>query len=442
MYRRAVGRTVWAVALCALGCASSSASVTLPVADVPDVPDVPPVDTGPNLDDPTVRVACPPGQGDPCGPGRHCIAVGPGFLGLCVRDGARGGLCRQSETLPCDESIRCMEGWCARNEHFGPRTRCSGVLCALDEGCVEVLGALQCLRHGAAGGYCRQVGSACDPGSTCDGAGNNRSRCGTELGLGERCAATGRALSFCGAGLACVALDGGATGVCTPIGGEGAPCIAGASCLSGLECQIPVGLPTARCVRALRPGDVCDNVTRGSVRCAQGSNCVGTPTGRCVPDGAYTGQCRVEPPRCDAELRCHRDAPVCVTVREAGQPCDAGSRTHDCADETSCASVDGASRCVPDGARGGRCRTSLSPCDGALACSASLRCVTVIPVGARCEEANSTTEACARGASCVGAAGEAVCVRDGSLGGLCWSGECDEGLVCAEDAFPPQCVRP
>ncbi len=358
------------MALCALGCASSTAaSVTLPATDVPDVPDVPvvPVDTGPNLDDPTVRVECPPGQGDPCGPGRHCIAIGPGFLGLCVRDGARGGLCREG-VIPCDESIACMEGWCARNEHFGARTTCSGALCALDEGCVELLGELRCVRHGGAGGYCRQAGSACDADLTCDDAGNNRSRCGRSLGPGERCVATGSATTYCASGLACVAAsEGAATGVCVPIGDEGAPCIAGATCRAGLECQIPVGLTHTRCVRARRPGESCDNVTRGAARCGQGSNCIGSPAGLCVPDGAHTGQCRVTEPRCDAGLRCNRDAPVCSVIRAEGQPCDASSRDHDCVAGTSCVALAGTTTCARDGTLGGACLPFLQ-CDEGLVC--------------------------------------------------------------------------
>ena len=315
----------------ALGVGACSASATATRAP-------PEVDAGPMdvveefivdpLDDPMTRVACPPGLGDPCGPGRHCIAVGPGILGLCVRDGSRGGLCRDA-IIACDEDLPCEMQWCAQNQHFGPRTRCGARSCGLNEGCVELDGRLQCVTHGRAGAYCRQGGgNPCDPGLTCDNVGDNRSRCGGPLGPGDTCVLSGRSTSFCAGDTFCVGdVAGGARfGTCRPLGSLGSRCRAGDVCDAGLECQLPVASAQLVCLRPVPAGEPCDAVTPGSARCSAGTACIG---GLCLTDGARLGMCRGTDvpgvPRCDAGLICHRErvtwrAPArCTSARWNGR---------------------------------------------------------------------------------------------------------------------------
>ncbi len=313
------------------------------------------------LDDPMTRVDCPPGLGDPCGPGRHCIAVGPGNLGLCVRDGSRGGLCRD-DTLACDEDIQCIEGWCGRNQHFGPRTRCGSRQCGLNEGCVGLDGRLQCVTYGQAGAYCRQnTATTCDPGLTCDNIGDNRSRCGGPLGVGDACVLSGRSTSFCAGDTVCVGdvLGGARYGVCRPIGSLGARCRAGNLCDAGLECQLPVASAQLTCLRPVPVGQPCDVMTPGSPRCSVGATCLG---GLCTLDGTFLAMCRgTDVPgvsRCDAGLICHRSRVTCVRPIAAGFACTGEETERDCDVETTCVIQSGVRQvCVPDGTLGGRCRT-------------------------------------------------------------------------------------
>jgi hypothetical protein len=253
------------------GCASSVAVAPAPRDAGPEVMsvDVPPDP----LDDPMTRIDCPPGRPDPCGPGRHCIAVGPGILGICVRDGARGGLCRRS-AIGCDEGIPCLEQWCEQNNHFGLRTTCGDRRCGLNEGCVEIDGALRSVTFGEPGGYCRQdVASveSCAPGLQCDGVGNNRSRCGRPIPLGGACDPASSGISYCEGEAACVGAVG--AGVCQPLGSTGAPCRANSSCDPGLDCQLPVARTGVVCLRAVARGETCNVVAAGSARCARGLSC-------------------------------------------------------------------------------------------------------------------------------------------------------------------------
>jgi len=340
------------------------------------------------LDDPMTRVQCPPGLGDPCGPGRHCIAVGPGVLGLCVRDGSRGGLCRDA-VIACDEEISCVEQWCAQNQHFGPRTRCGARQCGLNEGCVELDGRLQCVAHGRAGAYCRQGGErACDPGLTCDNVGDNRSRCGGPLGPGDTCVLSGRSTSFCAGDTVCVGdtLGGARFGTCQPLGSLGARCRAGNLCDAGLECQLPIASAQLTCLRAVPAGQACDAVTPGSARCTAGTSCIG---GLCLPDGGRLGMCRSGDvpgvPRCDAGLICHRQWVTCVPPLATGAVCTVGDRERDCVPDTSCELSPGGRRvCFPDGVLGGRCRTPTM--ERPFFCEAGLECVARGRTGSYCEE--------------------------------------------------------
>ena len=352
-----------------VACASSAGVAPAPRDAGPEV--MAPVDVPPDpLDDPMTRVDCPPGRPDPCGPGRHCIAVGPGFLGLCVRDGARGGLCRRS-AIGCDEGIPCLDQWCEQNNHFGPRTTCGDRRCGLDEGCVEIDGALRCVAFGAPGGYCRQgaasVGS-CAPGLQCDGVGNNRSRCGRPIPLGGSCDPASSGVSYCEGAAACVARA--ASGVCQSLGTTGAPCRADSSCDLGLDCQLPVARTRIACLRSVARGEACNVVEPGSPRCARGLSCAVSdrdPAGVCQPDGAYLALCRERSPECDGALRCHPEFTVCSTVLAVDDPCVPGSNRTTCARNVSCVSLEGLTRCRPDGTLGSRCAAGV-------ACNPGLRC--------------------------------------------------------------------
>lgn len=362
------------------GAAACSASATAtrarPEADAGVVEDVV-VDP---LDDPMTRIDCPPGSADPCGPGRHCIAVGPGFAGICMRDGARGGLCRD-DSIACDEDIECLNGWCAQNQHFGPRTRCGARFCGLNEGCVELDGRLQCVTHGRAGAYCRQAApSVCDTGLTCDDVGNNRSRCGGPLGPGDTCVLAGRTTSFCAGDTVCAGDPSGGTrfGTCRPMGSERARCRAGNVCDPGLECQLPVASAQLTCLRPVPAGGACSAVTPGSARCTAGTTCLG---GACVPDGARSGMCRGEAPRCDAGLICHRDRVTCVIPVPEGAMCSVGERDRDCVPDTTCEPQPaGRPVCFPDGVLGGRCRTPTR--ERPFFCDPGLECITRKGTGA------------------------------------------------------------
>lgn len=365
------------VAALALGACASSATATRERAalDAGAVIDVIEEVVEDPLDDPNLRVDCPPGRGDPCGPGRHCIAVGPGSLGLCVRDGSRGGLCRD-DGLPCDEAIACVDNWCARNEHFGARTLCGARRCGLNEGCVEVDGQLRCLAYGGAGAYCRQgVPDRCDAGLSCDRPDDNRGRCGGPLGPGQTCSLTGRSTSFCAGDTACAGPPTAVRGVCRRLGQEQARCRADNTCDPGLECQLPIGGATLTCFRAPGPGERCDLVTAGSPRCASGLTCV---AGTCRPDGSRDSACRPaevgELARCDPGLACHRARLVCVTALPPGAACSARANDVECPAGSSCEGETLATTCVTLGTRGGRCRAAMGSapvCDPGLSCVVS-----------------------------------------------------------------------
>jgi hypothetical protein len=349
----------------AVACASSAGVAPAPRDGAVLAPVDVPVDP---LDDPMTRVECPPGRPDPCGPGRHCIAVGPGFLGVCVRDGARGGLCRLS-TLACDEEIPCVDMWCEQNNHFGPRTRCGARFCGLNEGCVELDGALGCVTFGGPGGYCRQFGPPCEPGFQCDDRGNNRSRCVRPIPVGGQCSVAAAGVDVCEGGAACVLEGAGA--VCRAVGTERAPCRANATCDPGLECQLPAGATSTLCLRPVLQDQRCDVISVGAPRCAGGLSCAlrdGATVGVCRPDGSLLANCRERAPQCDLDLRCHPAFRVCSAILREGAACSPSTNGSVCVEGASCMNSANGLRCLVDGAAGGQCRLREQPCDPGLRC--------------------------------------------------------------------------
>lgn len=322
------------------------------------------------LDDPATRLECPPGAPDPCGPGRHCIAVGPGFQGVCVRDGARGGLCRDGR-LRCDEDIACVDRWCERGGERGPRTRCGARQCGLGEGCVELSGVLQCVAYGATGGYCREAGARCDPGLRCDEVGDQRSRCGRPLREGTACYVGERTGDFCADDTVCV--GDGALGRCAARGQEGTPCRADGTCAAGLDCQLPTGTETTRCLRPVGQGGRCELRAAGAPRCAAGLGCASADgvVGTCLPGGVFGGPCLDRSPPCDDGLGCHPEGRRCVVTVPAGSLCAGTAAT--CVEGSGCVPLRGTMYCIRDGDRDGRCRRSAMPCDAGLRCVAEVR---------------------------------------------------------------------
>ncbi len=242
---------------------------------------------------------------------------------------------------------------------------------SLNEGCVEIDGALRSVTFGEPGGYCRQdVASveSCALGLQCDGVGNNRSRCGRPIPLGGACDPASSGISYCEGEAACVGAVG--AGVCQPLGSTGAPCRANSSCDPGLDCQLPVARTGVVCLRAVARGETCNVVAAGSARCARGLSCAVADRGAegvCQPDGAYLALCRARSPQCDGALRCHPEFTVCSTVLEVDAPCVPTSNRTTCARDVSCVSIGGVTRCRPDGTLGSRCLRGV-------VCNAGLRC--------------------------------------------------------------------
>lgn len=351
----------WIMAVAgALALTGACASSVVDTRAAPDAT-VPPPDP---LDDLTLRVDCPPGMPDPCGPGRHCIAIGPGVLGICVREGSRGGLCRLGD-LPCDEGIACVMQWCDRNNHFGPRTVCDTRSCGLGEGCVAVDGRLRCVAYGAAGGYCRDVGAPCDTGLRCDAVGDHRSRCGAPIPLGGACNPS-LGTEFCLGDAVCV--GAAMSGTCRRRGVEGVACRVDGTCDDGLECQFPVRETRAVCLVPIREGAVCSPTDPGAPQCERGTNCVNGNMGpRCARDGTLDAMCRGNEPACDDGLVCRRSTRLCVTPRPAGSFCVVEDA--DCAVGARCIALSlRAAFCMADGAVGGACRDGSAPCDAGLVC--------------------------------------------------------------------------
>lgn len=175
-----------------------------------------------------------------------------------------------------------------------------------------------------------------------------------------------------------------------------------------------------RRVAAPPRGEACDERSP----CAPTSACVDRV---CVPRGGPWATCDLADPPCAEGLRCERSRVSemsyrCVTLVEPGAWCGGGES---CGAEASCAAV--ARQCTRDGALGGRCRASSSPCDAGLACSLGT-CLRVVNRGDACH----ALTVCPEGTGCIAVGDDARCVAPGDLFGPCREGEnaCEEGLRC------------
>ncbi len=124
-----------------------------------------------------------------------------------------------------------------------------------------------------------------------------------------------------------------------------------------------------------------------------------------------------------------------------GALCDPNLRRDVCAVGSSCEGqgyVQEESRCVPDGARFGRCRIVGAPCDRDLACDGrpghvASRCVPTTM--SACSVATARLWTCPQGTCVLGASGP-ECAVDGAWMGRCREGStpCAAGLICSESA--------
>ncbi|MBI5513151.1 MAG: hypothetical protein HY909_05240 [Deltaproteobacteria bacterium] len=168
-----------------------------------------------------------------------------------------------------------------------------------------------------------------------------------------------------------------------------------------------------------------------------------------LPPGVRGSVCRVGDAgsACDPGLTCSTTTPselspgTCLGAAAPGDPCGEDLR---CAPGSTCggSAPGSAPRCLPDGALGGRCRLSGSPCDAGLACTQRAPsagypgvCRPSVGVGAGCDPSGEAT-ACEAGASCVTVAMDprrSECVALGVRGGHCRAGmsPCAAGLACS-----------
>lgn len=139
--------------------------------------------------------------------------------------------------------------------------------------------------------------------------------------------------------------------------------------------------------------------------------------------------------------------------RPVGAICDLNQNFDTCAPDSECVNNrestdtrESNARCVPYGARLGRCRlNSAAPCDPGLACTdfpgrRRAVCVPGVAVGEECH----ATE-CVEGA-CSPVSGAWRCVRDGAFQGRCrrTGAPCDAGLACSGDVWlwSSRCMPP
>jgi hypothetical protein len=212
---------------------------------------------------------------------------------------------------------------------------------------------------GTEGAACRPVLLTCDPSLVCNG-----SQCLRPLPLGSPCSSG----TLCAAGSRCSAVVDGRR--CIADGADGGACRApttGGGCDPGLVCaSVLFGQPV--CSPARPVGSPCNTLSPG---CAEGAWCqilLGDP--RCVADGALQGRCRPSGSACDVGLTCV-DSLFCMTLLAAGAACSPSDQSRNCGPDADCLRVSGADRCVPQGARNGRCRAGA--CDAGLTCRSS-RC--------------------------------------------------------------------
>ncbi|MDB4931882.1 MAG: hypothetical protein JWM10_4366, partial [Myxococcaceae bacterium] len=171
-------------------------------------------------------------------------------------------------------------------------------------------------------------------------------------------------------------------GVCRPFGSERAPCRADATCDPGLDCQLTNGATAVVCLRPVLAGQRCDVAAFGAPRCARGLSCAlrdGATAGLCQPDGSHLALCRGAAPPCDPGLRCHPDFRVCAMTLSLGTACVPATNVFTCVEGASCGNTADGLRCLADGSRGGRCRTSEEPCEPGLRCE--LRATPPVCVG-------------------------------------------------------------
>lgn len=374
----------------------------------------------------------------PCGEGHYCVALGGGAVS-CIASGARDGMCRLDQSVPCDDGLICALERCVpllgdgaacpripgRSGVCGP-----GLACSPPGGCVPGSPSCAWPEGSNLDGTCRASAPAgtlhgdCrrspDGGARCEGALScepSTLRCAAVVSPGERCEALTR---LCPAGTVCAF---GSAPRCQASGGRGQPCRRAVTdlCDAGLVCG-PTG-----CQPVARDGEACELADGG--RCENGTQCLAGAEG----------------------------TPRCTRVGIVGRPC-AGSSRDQCAQGAACvrgecvaALAEGAA-CPADGAPCGegmgcgpgvasprvcrRLRTLGAPCGAGFDCGRGLvcqgECVPLRYAGEACDPA-TRTDRCEQGFTCEG--GRCRAPRDGEP---CASGRCAEGLRCIRD----QCVRP
>jgi hypothetical protein len=373
-----------------------------------------------------VGAACDPARTlNVCTTGATCVTT----LGAsrCVVDGAREGRCRMGR-FACGAGLGCnTSAFCVSGIPLGAKCDPTGTLgvCVSGSTCRRTQDASRCLADGTRGARCRESGSRCDAGLTC----NINGVCLPGVPIGGACDPSWVA-SVCSAGASCATAMGESR--CVANGLRGGRCRDSVpSCDAGLGCD-----NRYVCVAAVPMGGPCDP-TRATNVCVVGASCgavMGAP--RCVADGALGGACRWPGPRCDAGLSCGRSR--CVPEAPIGAACDPDGLVNACGSDAHCVTTAGASRCVANGTQGGYCRTTAPICDVGMACGEGFTCRPAIAIGATCDPAG-VTNACAPGGSCQPVMGVSRCVADGLRDANCRASAplCDPGLTCAPMAASP-----
>ena len=305
-----------------------------------------------------------------------------------------------------------------------------------------------CLADGAMGAQCRDTATPCDPGLACNGdPGLTGTRCLTADAVGAACDPSGFT-NACVPGSHCVTSSSGS--VCVLDGSAGGYCRATTTptCDAMLTCNGVTSAVTSRCVPLVAPGSACDTANIANV-CASGAHCV---SGVCATDGSAGALCRIATPVCDAGLGCLLSASsgvaTCVTGSPAGAACDPASMANACVAGTHCLTNGPTATCVSDGSLGGVCLPTGANCDAGLGCgvdplTGQARCEPAVALGGSCDP-NGLTNICVSGSHCIGPAGVAVCVQDGTTGGYCLATPpvCGTGLACGVDSITelPSCV--
>lgn len=367
-----------------------------------------------------------------CVTGSTCIApaMPAGAEGRCVADGSAGGACRPAAASGsrCDTGLACSSAErCITSVAAGGTCDPSGATnaCVVGTSCRAPLGTttgFRCAADGASSGACRLADPRCDTGLGC----SDLQQCVPVVAAGGACGAM-PSVDVCAAGSSCQTVGTGR--LCVRDGAANGLCRAGdPTCDTGLGCARPVGRSPV-CLMSVAVGAACDLTSATNV-CVTGSSCQGSPgLARCVTDGVMGGQCRAGM-GCDAGLGCNA-ANLCVTGIAVGGTCDPAASGSVCVSGSVCAGSPGLYRCVADGTAGGRCRASAPRCEAGLGCGAGDRCIPSVAVGAACD-IGGAANVCVEGANCVTGATGATCATDGSIGGRCRSTAtpCDGALGC------------